>query len=437
MNAAAANDSAAPMSLQEARRVPWLRSRPRPLGDLLDEGYLDASRLEWAAARAWNPRLKEAARTILAAEQGQEVARPRSPAGAASSGDGTEAIQLGITLEEARSTPWPFGALKGQPMGMLSETRRVSLKDLAYLIENAWEDRVRRAATALMASRLGQDVTEPPTPAGMIHVVAGKRSYAERRQLSLAFLEGAIGGVLFGISLSYLVATLARQRTAAHPRITLADILSSNESVVAFAIVVGIMAAIAIVVLLGPHVLFKRIDQSIEAYRRGEEGEEKVIERARQALDGTWSLFRNIVLPGRRLADLDIVLVGPPGVWALEVKALAGKYKNVGDAWGYRAGNRWKRMSKNPTRQARNGAIALAEFLRADGIKTYVSPALAWANEEGQIFVQDPIVPVWTIDRLEDELGNLSNGQRLEATAQERIIEKLTRLCGARNNGPW
>jgi hypothetical protein len=322
-------------------------------------------------------------------------------------------------------------------MGVLSETRRVSLKNLAYLVDTDWDDRVRRAAATLLGVRLGQDLEEPRPPAGTIRVVAGKRSYAERRQLSLAYVEGSIGGVLFGICLSYLIATLAQQRMGTPPGITLADIMSSNESVVAFAIVIAIMGAIGIAVLLGAHLLFKRIDQSIEAYRKGEEGEEKVVERARQALDGTWTLFRNIVPPGRRRTDLDIVLVGPPGVWAVEVKALAGQYRNVRDGWEFRSGNRWRPAAKSPSVQARKGAIALAEFFKADGIKTYVSAAVAWANEEGRVHVEDPIVPVWTMDRLEDELGNLGDGQRLDADAQRRIEEKLTRLCHARKNGPW
>ena len=37
------------MSLEEARSVMWLRNNHRPLGELLDEGFLDQRRLEWAA----------------------------------------------------------------------------------------------------------------------------------------------------------------------------------------------------------------------------------------------------------------------------------------------------------------------------------------------------------------------------------------------------
>jgi hypothetical protein len=71
-------ESGSKMSLGEARQVRWLRSRPRPLGDLLDEGYLDTSRLQWAAEKAWDPRLKEAARVILDSQEPHAAPRPRS-----------------------------------------------------------------------------------------------------------------------------------------------------------------------------------------------------------------------------------------------------------------------------------------------------------------------------------------------------------------------
>ena len=425
------------MSVHEARQVPWLRSRPKPLGDLLDEGYLDAERLEWAAGKAYDPRLRQAARVLLDWQAGLVGVGADSWNAEAAPPKERELLHAGISLEDARATPWPFGPLKGQPMGMLSETRRVSLKDLAYLVENAWEDRVRRAAGALIAIRLDQDLEEPPPPVGMIRVVAGKRSFAERRQLSLAFLEGVIGGALFAISAGYFVITLLQRRTSAHPRITLDQVFSSPESIVAFAIVLTIVGGVLFVAILAPRLVFDRIDRRIEAYRRGEEGEEKVVEKTRRALDGHWVLFRNVMLPGRRRSDLDIVLVGPPGVLAIEVKTLRGKYRNVGEAWHYWAGGRWRKMTKSPSRQARGGAIALSEFLKADGIKTFVPAAVAWADQESRVSVQDPTVPVWTMDHLEDELGNLWNGQPLGQAEQEQIAAKLTRLCQAPGKGQW
>ncbi len=53
------------MTVEEALQVSWLSYKPRPLGELMDEGYLDKSRLEWAAQKAYNPLLKKAAAVLL------------------------------------------------------------------------------------------------------------------------------------------------------------------------------------------------------------------------------------------------------------------------------------------------------------------------------------------------------------------------------------
>ncbi len=425
------------MTLEEALQVKWLRSRPKPLGALLAEGYLDSARLQWAAQWAYSARLKEAARVILDWQAGRAGADAASSHVLTRRAEAAPRFEVGISLEDARSTPWPFGPLKGQPMGVLSATGALSLKDLAHAIESAWDERVRKAAIALTLDRLNQALKEPPPPAGPLNVVAAGRSFAGWSQLRLAFIEGAFMGLLLGLVLAYVVSSLLRPDRPAAARLTLADILVSRELLIPYGL--GIIAVAALVALawLLIGLVIKRLDAAIEAYRRGEEGEERVVDKARRALDGRWTLFRNVVIPGRRKADIDIVLVGPPGVWALEVKTLRGQYRNVGESWQLRDGSRWRRMKANPSRQARSGAIALAGFLSADGIKTYVEAAVAWADPESRLSVQDPIVPVWPLDRLEDELGNLWNGRRLGEAERQRIVEKLRRLCLSKRKGSW
>ena len=53
------------MNIDEARQILWLKNNPRPLGELYDEGYLTKRRLEWAAQRAYNSELKQAAKVLL------------------------------------------------------------------------------------------------------------------------------------------------------------------------------------------------------------------------------------------------------------------------------------------------------------------------------------------------------------------------------------
>lgn len=420
-----------PMSLEVARRVPWLRSRPRPLGELMDEGYLNASRLEWAAKNAYDPALKEAARVLLDWQSNSaspSIGQKQTPAQPSAAPPAP--FPLAISLEKARSTKWPFGPLRGQLMGELSETRQVTLKDLGNLIDTAWDERVRQAAIALLLVRLDQVLREPPPPAGTVKVIQGGRSYSVHRQFTLTFLQGGIAGAVFVFGLWLFIGSLIKELTA-HPSKGMPATLSLPYGPVALVLALFLAAGIVWLGLLLFDRAMKILDKRIDNYRTGEEREDKVVEKVRQVLDGEWVLFRNVVLPGRRRADLDIVLVGPAGVWALEVKTLKGEFRNIGETWEWRAGKRWKPVARNPSRQAKKGAVALKQFLMADGIKTYVPEAVVWANEETNLAVDNPTVAVWTMDRLQDELGNLWHGERIPEPAREQVVEKLTRLCEA------
>jgi hypothetical protein len=402
------------------------------LGELLDEGYLDTFRLEWAAKKAYDPQLKQAARVVLdwqAAQHHVDAAATIVPTEAA--GIPKPAVAAGVSLEDARATPWPFGPLRGQPMGNLSEARQLSLKDLAFAVENAWDERVKQAAIALLLIRLEQTLQEPAPPRGILRVVATGRSYAERRQLSLAFAEGVIGGGVLALALAYLVTSAIGGRGSPRPAFNLTAAFASAEGVIGVALALLLVAGLLWLGILVPRRVFKRLDREIESYRLGKEGEDRVVEKARLALDGDWALFRNVILPRRGRSDVDVVLVGPSGVWAIEVKTLHGEYRNSGENWEFRSGGRWNQMRKSPSRQARANAIALAEFLRADAITTYVTAAVAWGTRESQLHVENPVVAVWSLERLEDELANLRNGRRLDASAQQRIVDKLSTLTGA------
>jgi hypothetical protein len=172
-----------------------------------------------------------------------------------------------------------------------------------------------------------------------------------------------------------------------------------------------------------------RIEKQKENYRRGEEGENRIVESMGQVLDGNWSLFRNIILPGRKKTDLDAVLVGPSGVWVLEVKTFSGTYRNIGEQWEYRIGNKWKLYGKSPSRQAKNNAVRLSEFFKADNISQWVTPAVIWANQESPLTIENPAVAVWQYNRLPDELGNIWHGEKLSETERNKIADKLSKLC--------
>ena len=421
------------MDIEEARKVTWLRNHPRPLGELLDSGYLDRSKLEWAAQKAFDPNLKEAAKVLLGTGASREVA-PKS-IGPTSSAQ--PAFESPVSLEKARATAWPFLPYKGQPMGPLVESKRLSLKDLGYAIENAWEPKVRQAAIALALVRLEQAIKEPVPSAGFVHMVSGGRSFAERRQSLLFALEGAVIGFLFGSALIILIA-LTINMFRPHPtfpnKTSLVEFISTPAGLAAIIIFLGLMVFVFWLSNFVPDLITKRLDKLIEEQRRGQEGEEKAVRVVLQALDGNWSIFRNISLPGRNIGDLDIVLVGPPGIWVLEVKNFRGQYRNIGEAWQYRQDKKWKTQSKSPSRQGFNNAIRLGNFLKADHLKVYVNAAVIWANEESPLSVENPSIPVWLYNQIPEELGNIWQVEKLTKEERGKISVKLSKLCEEQKN---
>ena len=414
------------ISLEDARKVLWLRNYPRPLGELYDEGYLNQSRLEWAATKAYDPHLRQAAQILMSRPKPEKPVEKREKKLPLELPD--LALSIGITMEQARSTEWPFPPFRRQLMGMLVETKQLSLKDLGYAAENAWEDRVRRAATALMLGRINQSINEPAPSAGFIKVLSGGKSYAERKQYQIALVEGMIMGTVFGLVIALFTWLLTRHPST-QSTMSLSEAIKSPVGIMALALLLGLFGLYFLGLFLLDRFILDRLDKQIDNYRKGQKGEERVVEVILQTLDGNWSLFRNIQLPGNNKGDLDTVLVGPSGAWVLEIKNFSGEYRNIGEQWEYRVGNSWKLHKKSPSRQARNNAARLGNFLKADGIQQWVDAAVVWANQESRLTVENPSVAVWQLDRLPDELGNVWQEEKVPAATRTRIVEKLTKLC--------
>jgi hypothetical protein len=335
-------------------------------------------------------------------------------------------LQLGMTLEQARKTAWPFGILKGQFMGDLINSGQLSLKDLGYAIETAWDARVKQAAIALTLARLEQALKEPPPPAGPVQIVSAGKSYAQKQETRLTLIQGVIFGMVFGGALVVFIAT-ATNRSETGQNVSIS--LLSLEGILLFFLVIFLGMGFGGLLFWLPEQISKRLEKKIEQYRLGQEGEDLTIQGIAGALDGNWHVFRNVSLPGRNRGDLDIVLLGPSGVWVLEVKNFRGEYRNRGEDWEFRRGNKWVKASANPSRQAVENAVRLSTFLKADRVDVFVNPAIVWVNQESNLEVQNPRVPIWQFERLPDELGNIWQGEKISAENREKIAQKLTLLC--------
>ena len=271
---------------------------------------------------------------------------------------------------------------------------------------------------------------ESEAHSGNVRVVSGGRSYANLKQLQLSYLQGLFVGVFFTLVIGWGVSTMISSSKSSNAGATasLTELVSTPEGILGLVVVLVFLGLIIWLINYLPDQVEKQFDKQIENYRRGEEGEERSVQQILQSLDGNWTVFRNINLPGRNRTDLDIVLVGPPGVWALEVKNYRGKYRNIGDRWEYFQRKAWKKLRSSPSQQAMQSAVRLANFFKADHLNVFVNPVVVWAGEDSDLQVENPYVVVWLLERLSDELGNIWQGEKLSKEEKEKIVLKLSKL---------
>lgn len=112
-------------------------------------------------------------------------------------------------------------------------------------------------------------------------------------------------------------------------------------------------------------------------YGWGAEGEDLMVEQIRRLLDHRWTIFCNVQLrEGRAKVDLDIVLVGPGGVYAVEVKRPHQDTRCENGQWQRKTRDGWKPI-RNHGKDVRAKARNLTKHLKQHGVTYTVQPAVA------------------------------------------------------------
>ena len=136
-----------------------------------------------------------------------------------------------------------------------------------------------------------------------------------------------------------------------------------------------------------------RLARSAEMYERGAEGEQATAEVLAQLPGESWTVFHDLRWPGRRFANVDHVVVGPPGVFVIDSKNWSGSI-NVRDNVLMQNG----RARETAVSGAAEAAIAVGQLTRAVPI-TQVVPVLC--------FVRDDKLTGWSRDVVVCSTANL------------------------------
>lgn len=117
--------------------------------------------------------------------------------------------------------------------------------------------------------------------------------------------------------------------------------------------------------------------------RHGRQGEQQLTAALRWRLSSDWWVIPDVLISsdGRRVVQIDVVLVGPPGVIVVEVKRWTGAIRSTGDRWARKDGGRWI-PCESPTRQNAAHVRELRAWWQAVGL----------SNQMGSLPVQPVIV---------------------------------------------
>jgi hypothetical protein len=168
-------------------------------------------------------------------------------------------------------------------------------------------------------------------------------------------------------------------------------------------------------------------------YGWGGEGEELMVEHMRRYLDHRWTIVRNFHprnAPGDNNTDIDIVLVGPAGVYALHVKrphqnTRCNRLSN--EQWQRQTRRGWEAAPRNHGKDARDLAKKLRKFLEQQGVKgetTSVHPVVALATDLDPANFSSRNIDVWLPATLAAHMANLRTTQ----TLSEPDVAQITTL---------
>ncbi|MBK9945534.1 MAG: NERD domain-containing protein [Kouleothrix sp.] len=347
----------------------------------------------------------------------------------------SEPQDVPMSLDEAWRVRWPFDTR--EPMGAMFDRGTLTRSKLQWAAEKAKWPEVRRAAQTLIEelerrtaaapapTQAAPPPAQPTAPAPTIPrptpttapASAEPPRYGARVVVASEYLEEQ--ETFHGWLLAYYAGL-----GVAVAMLTLNTIFWLIRGQSAWLTALSLMANIVAWVWFA--VVVRRQIQKVRSYRAGRKGEEQVVELLRQALDSRWTIYRNLQLPDRR-DDLDLVLVGPGGVWAVQVKATGAPLRVQGGRWEVKRGGQWVAAKPDPGAQVKGQAKRLNDFFKCSGINRYVEAAVALAESQPFDKFEGSPIPVWLPFAIEARARQLSTRYPPSAAELERISELLSR----------
>jgi micrococcal nuclease len=145
-------------------------------------------------------------------------------------------------------------------------------------------------------------------------------------------------------------------------------------------------------------------------WHKGILGEKMVVE-ALTPLDNSYVLINDVVL-AKRQGNIDHILVGPNGVFAIETKSY-----------------RWHYLNRFPIKQAIRSAVSLRQFLKKQiQIDMFIPAILVSTDPDATTSQSSSTVDVISLRNLCDFIKGQRNRSRLDREAKKNLIHEILRV---------
>lgn len=409
------------MTLERARGMVWQATR-KLAGDLFDSGDLTREALKTASKHGETEQIRAAAQALYD-EKIRQIdaylatgAPPRN-------------------LDEALSVKWPLeGANFGKPIGELDYHEQITAADLGWAMTSAGDEQTRAAARILLSSKLAVEA-EKSRGKGQLKVTIPKRNYLVSQRESIIARKNFREGIDISVSIAIILVCIAIE-ICFLPKMLSQDLSQLLPGAALTLALFCLFIRFVLMPFVKKHVddKYTEDDRQIENYRKGLHGEEIVTEALREALDGDSHLFRNVKLPNRK-SDIDMVLVTPQGIYAIEVKTWTGEFEINGDKWIRWNGGKSHESKKNewtPLSQAKeNAKILNNSFLKKQlHLKNeWVTAVLAPATSKMVVRETEPRnIEVWRLGEVKAKLQNRPQERKIPEAEQALIEAELLKL---------
>ena len=149
-------------------------------------------------------------------------------------------------------------------------------------------------------------------------------------------------------------------------------------------------------------------------------------------LEKGYTLIRNMPL-GQSGIVVPMILLGPAGIYVIQIANLRGRYEVRGDTWNVEAGEKYKPAPVNLVQQTIRMANAVRTFIERQGVKLAANPEpVLIAGDPGlHISSVRPAIKVLMIDGIKSFVAGLAIGKAV--LSPEQVFDYTERIINPRS----